>query len=41
MLRDEIMKLNEKMDKLVEALSAPKAEEKPKKAKVAKKVEDQ
>lgn len=37
MLRDEIMKLNEKMDKLVEALSAPKAEEKPKKAKAAKK----
>lgn len=37
MLRDEIVKLNEKIERLVETLSAPKVEEKPKKAKASKK----
>ena len=38
-LRDEIVRLNEKVDKLVEMLSTPKEEEKPKKAKTSKKIE--
>ena len=39
LLRDEIMKLNEKLDKLTEALLTTKVEEKPKKAKTSKKKE--